>query len=189
MQTQQNAILDIILSSVQIDEYDLDDLANAIVERKNILITGSTASGKTTLLNCLLGHVQDDDLLVVEDYRELTKPSGDNTKFIATGEIAGIKESLAQSWSYSISRVVIGEIRTSTSAKLFVSTANGNSSGNISTIHGIDKSSVMERMELLCSLTPDPISADDVRKAVDIIVLVEKMEDGKRSISIINCED
>lgn len=189
MQTQQNEILDIILSSLGIDYENMDALASAVVNRKNIIIAGGTASGKTTLLDSILNQVKDDSVVVIEAYRELTNTSTDNTRYIASSDITSMDESAIRQLANDHSRIVIGEIRTAAVAKLFVKASNGGHNGNIATIHGTSKPSVMESLGLLCASWPDPISPDDVRKAVDIIVFVQKMEDGKRSISVVNCED
>jgi flagellar protein FlaI len=121
--------------------------------KANILITGGTASGKTTLLNAIAFFIPPEARVVsIEDTREISLPRENWLPSVArtaigTGSIgevdlfALLKNSFRQNPDY----VIVGEVRGKEAFVLFQGMASGHSS--ISTIHADSVDSVIKRLE------------------------------------------
>ena len=155
---------------------DLDILAYlwlALQYRKSILITGGTATGKTSFLNVIVSFIPPEDKIVsIEDTRELKLPHENWIPSVARpsygfeeyGEITMfrlLKESFRQNPDY----VIVGEVRGTEASVLFQGMASGHSS--LGTIHASSPNSVIKRL-----ITP-PINLSPVLvETLDIIVVM-----------------
>lgn len=181
--------------------FDLSDFAGpAVVEtlhqlighRVNILVSGATSSGKTSLLGALLASTPADARLVtMEDVAELpivhphvvrleTRPATPD----GVGELE-LSDLLRAALRLRPDRVVVGEIR-GTEAIHLLHALNTGHDGSMSTIHANSADDAITR---LCALVVQsaanwPLAAvhDHVARAIDVIVHVERGADGRRSI-------
>ena len=121
--------------------------------KMNILITGGTSSGKTTLLNAIAFFIPPESRVVsIEDTRELNLPR-DNwlpsvvrnaTGVGTTGEIS-LFDLLRSSFRQNPDYVIVGEVRGAEASVLFQGMASGHSS--ISTIHADSVDTLIKRLE------------------------------------------
>jgi pilus assembly protein CpaF len=117
-----------------------DCLKQAVLERKNILISGGTGTGKTTLLNILAGFIPDDErLVVVEDTAEIQLEKGNLVRLEARREQDGvpavtIRELLKATLRHRPDRIILGEIRGGEAFDL-LQLLNTGHSGTLSTVH------------------------------------------------------
>jgi pilus assembly protein CpaF len=115
-------------------------LREAIVRRQNILISGGTGTGKTTMLNALavfIGH--DDRIILIEDTSEIAINKRNLVRFEARREQNGlpavaIRELLRATLRHRPDRIILGEVRGGEAFDLLQALNTGHS-GTLSTIH------------------------------------------------------
>jgi len=169
-------------------------LIEAIVRlHKNVIVSGPTSSGKTSVLNVLSSAIQGNErILVIEDASELqlqqphavyfeTRKPDEHGK----GEIT-IRDLVASSLRLRPDRLIIGEIRGGEALDMLQAMNTGHS-GSMSTIHAnspIDSLSRIETCALLSGVEI-PLSAvrSQVASAINAVVHTARMSDGTRKIT------
>jgi pilus assembly protein CpaF len=117
-----------------------DYLKQAVLSRKNILISGGTGTGKTTLLNILAGFIPNDErLVVIEDTAEIQLHKDNLVRLEARREQDGvpavtIRELLRATLRHRPDRIILGEIRGGEAFDL-LQLLNTGHSGTLSTVH------------------------------------------------------
>ena len=127
-------------------------LKAAIARRKNILISGGTGTGKTTLLNILADFIPDEDrLLVIEDTAEIHIRKPNLVRFEARRQqgpkipAVTIRDLLKASLRHRPERTILGEIRGEEAFDLLQALNTGHS-GSLSTIHANSASQALSRL-------------------------------------------
>ena len=167
--------------------------------KMNILITGGTSSGKTTLLNALAFFIPPEARVVsIEDTRELNLPrenwlpsvARSSTGIDHLGEISLFKL-LKSSFRQNPDYVIVGEVRGSEAYVLFQGMASGHSS--ISTIHADSVDTVIKRLETppielsptllnildcVCIMTHAIVKKRETRKLKEIVEIVNITPNG-----------
>lgn len=160
----------------------------AVDARLNVLVSGGTSSGKTTVARALLSLAHADERLVtIEDAVEL-RPTHAN----AVALVADRRENSSRSASKLLhsalrmrpDRLILGEIR-GTEAYDFLEAINTGHPGSITTIHADSPALALERMALMVMQTGVRLGRADVidyaRGTIDMIVQVGR-RDGKRGV-------
>jgi type IV secretion system protein VirB11 len=123
-------------------EYDL--ICTYIKERKNILVGGSTGSGKSTFVNAVLKKMHEytpnESFYIVEDVPELQLDARDKTMLSVNPKHAAEAVRTAMRWLPN--RIIFGEVRYGEVANELLKSWNTGHTGNITTIHA-DSSSMM----------------------------------------------
>ena len=115
-------------------------LKEAVENRRNILISGGTGTGKTTLLNAMTAYISDDDRVVlIEDTAEIQTDKPNLVRFEARREQLGlpaitIRELLRATLRHRPDRILLGEVRGGEAFDLLQALNTGHS-GTLSTIH------------------------------------------------------
>lgn len=170
-------------------------LLNKIKNKENIIITGSTSSGKTTFMNCLIEKIPSHEhLVIMEDTLELYRSKGALTKLLANHEIAGrdLKTFCAYALRLRPDRILLGEIR-SNEIVPFILSMNAGHKGLISSLHANSAYDGISRMTLLFSLYSENSSIkyetiqDLICQNVDAIIHLENRE-VTQIININGCE-
>ncbi|MFA4952989.1 MAG: type II/IV secretion system ATPase subunit [Candidatus Pacearchaeota archaeon] len=171
-----------------------------LIEYKmNILITGGTASGKTTLLNAIAFFISPEERVVsIEDTRELNLPRENWLPSVVrnaiglekTGEI-DLFTLLRSSFRQNPDYVIVGEVRGKEAYVLFQGMASGHSS--ISTIHADSVDTVIKRLETppidlsptllnvldcVCIMTHAIVNKQETRKLKEIVEIINVTPDG-----------
>lgn len=168
-------------------------MLKAIVRgRLNVLVSGGTGTGKTTLLNVLSSFIPDNERIVtVEDSAELqlqqphvvrleTRPANIEGR----GEV-NQRELVRNSLRMRPDRIVIGEVRGAEALDMLTAMNTGHD-GSLTTIHANTARDALGRIENMVSMTGAtfPIKAlrQQIASAIDVVIQLERQEDGKRRL-------
>jgi flagellar protein FlaI len=167
--------------------------------KMNILITGGTASGKTTMLNAISFFIPPEARVVsIEDTRELNLPRENWLPSVVRGSTGSRRENeitlftlLRSSFRQNPDYVIVGEVRGREASVLFQGMASGHSS--LSTMHADSVETVIKRLETppielsptllnvldcICIMTHAIINKEETRKLREIVEIVNVNPDG-----------
>ena len=133
---------------IELNQYSHSNLLQDIVRlKKNILIAGSTGSGKTTLINSLLNQVdKNEHVVIIEDTYELISPNERTSRLLDDTE--NLHTLLSYSLRMSPDRLVLGEIR-SKEILTYILAMNTGHNGVLSSIHSNNAKDALHRLALL----------------------------------------
>ena len=163
-----------------------DRLQAFIRERRNIVVSGGTGTGKTTLANALLNYklaIQPTQrLVVIEDTREL-RIDAENAVFMRTTPHIDMNRCLRASLRMRPDSIVVGEVRGGECLTLLKAWNTGHP-GGICTIHATTAASARVRLEQMCAEAIGSI--EQIRSAievgVDCIAQIERTATGERRV-------
>jgi len=125
-----------------------DELHEAVERRQNILISGPTGSGKTTLVKALLDLIPAHErVLLIEDTAELPLDRSNSVRFAAR-EGVSIRDLLKASLRHRPDRIVVGEVRDGAAYDLLQALNTGHA-GSISTLHASSATHARNRLARL----------------------------------------
>jgi pilus assembly protein CpaF len=170
------------------------ELLNAVVKTgRNLIVSGATSSGKTSVLNVLSALIPDHDrILVLEDASELQLQQAHQVCFETRkmdehgkGEVS-IRDLLHSALRLRPDRIVVGEIRGGEALDLLQAMNTGHE-GCMSTIHANNAGDSLRRLEtcaLLCGVEL-PLSAlrEQVASAIHVVIQTARLHDGTRKIT------
>lgn len=151
----------------------VDFIAKQIMDKKNILFSGGTSSGKTTSINSFMTVLKDsgDKIISIEDTPELMLSSKIWTRLISNRYIKPI-ELLQQCMRLSPDRMMIGEIRTGEVTLEFLKAMNSGHNGGITSIHANNAYSTILKLEQYLSEVLSGEYWRLISTAVDMIINV-----------------
>jgi pilus assembly protein CpaF len=170
-------------------------LKRCVMAELNILVSGGTGTGKTTLLNALSQAIPDDNRIVtIEDAAELQMHQRHVLRLEARpkniegeGEIP-IRELVRNSLRMRPDRIIVGEVRGAEALDMLQAMNTGHD-GSLSTVHANSTRDALARIETMVLMAGYdlPISAirQQVTSALDLIVHLERLEDGSRRVTAI----
>jgi pilus assembly protein CpaF len=159
---------------------------------KNIVISGGTGTGKTSMLNALSGEIPESErIVVIEDSSEL-QLNQKHTVYLeaqppdANGEgQISIRELFANSLRMRPDRIIVGEVRRGEALDLVQSMLSGHA-GSLSTVHANTPRDALTRLETLCLLNdaelPVYVARQQVASAIDIVLQIARFSDGSRRV-------
>ena len=155
-----------------------DKVVSHIKNRSNIVISGSTGSGKTTFTNAciqkMLDFTPDERIYIVEDTPELQCKSKNKTQLYIRKEQAVIAIQTALRWTPK--RIIFGEIRSGVVAVELLEAWNTGHPGNVTTIHSDSAASTIPRIEgLLRQVIMGKLP--DLRDSIQLIVHLTNISD------------
>jgi pilus assembly protein CpaF len=161
--------------------------------RLNIVVSGGTGSGKTTMLNVLSSFIPDDERIVtIENAAELqlrqdhvvrleSRPSNIEGK----GEVT-IRDLVINSLRMRPERIVVGECRGGESLDMLQAMNTGHD-GSMTTAHANSPRDTLSRLETMVLMAgmdlPVRAIREQIASAVDLIVQQDRMKDGSRKIT------
>lgn len=126
----------ISLNSFSLDATGVELIESFIKNKKNILVAGSTGSGKTTMLSSMLQYVEEEEhIVMLEDTQEITCHHPRLTRLISTHkEGRSLNDYLAHTLRISPDRIILGEMRSHEVIPYLLAMNTGHK-GLISTLH------------------------------------------------------
>ncbi len=167
-------------------------LRACVIDRRNILVSGGTGTGKTTFLNILSSFIPFKERIVtIEDTTELrlhqehvvtleTKPPN----IEGAGEYT-VRDLVKNSLRMRPDRVIVGECR-GPEALDMIQAMNTGHDGSMTTVHANSSREVIERLEVLVLMAADlPVSSihRQISSALDLIVHINRLPGGARVIA------
>jgi type IV secretion system protein TrbB len=151
-------------------------IRTAVKAKKNILVVGSTGSGKTTLVNAILDGLAtltpDDRVISIEDTTELQCGVKNYLDLRAVGNV-GMLDCLRACLRLKPTRIVVGEVR-GAEAHTLLKAWNTGHPGGAATVHANDAMSGLIRLEsLVAEATSSPQQAL-IAEAVDLVIFVDE---------------
>ncbi|MBN2823906.1 MAG: P-type conjugative transfer ATPase TrbB, partial [Campylobacterales bacterium] len=152
-------------------------LEKAIKKRKNILVVGSTGTGKTTFTNALIDAIVRIDpnhrLVIIEDTTEVQCKAKNQVTLCSTVDVDTLKL-LKATLRLRPDRILVGEVRSRDANELLQAWNTGHP-GGVATIHADSARLGLLRLEqLILQGTPQPNIKEVIAQAVDLVVFIRK---------------
>ncbi|MET0425505.1 MAG: CpaF family protein [Actinoplanes sp.] len=161
--------------------------------RRNILVSGGTGSGKTTILNVLSSFVPADERMVtIEDAAELqlnqdhlvrleSRPANAEGRGTVT-----TRDLVRNALRMRPDRIVVGEVRDSAALDMLQAMNTGHD-GSLTTLHANTPRDALSRLETMVLMAgmdlPSRAIRDQITSAVDLIIQTSRLKDGSRKIT------
>jgi len=167
-------------------------LQAAVQAKLNILITGGTASGKTTLLNILSAFIPNDErIITIEDTAELQLRQDHVVRLEArppniegVGEVT-IRDLVRNALRMRPDRIIVGECRGGEALDMLQAMNTGHE-GSMTTIHANNPREALSRLETMVLMAGMDLPVRAIREqiagAIDIIVHMARLRDGSRKV-------
>ena len=178
-----------------VQEETVDFLQRCIGAQLNILICGGTGTGKTTLLNALSQAISDSERIVtIEDAAELQlkqahvlRLEGRPKNIEGQGEIS-IRDLVRNALRMRPDRIIVGEVRGPEALDMLQAMNTGHD-GSLTTVHANAPRDALARIETMVLMAgydlPLRAIRQQVASALDLIVHLERLEDGSRRVTAI----
>ncbi|MBI1326833.1 MAG: CpaF family protein [Alphaproteobacteria bacterium] len=161
--------------------------------RVNVLISGGTGSGKTTMLNCLTRYIEDGERIVTcEDACELqlqqphvvrleTRPAN----LEGVGEVT-MRDLVRNCLRMRPERIIVGEVRGPEAFDLLQAMNTGHD-GSMGTVHANNPREALSRMENMIAMgnlnIPTIAVREQISAAINVIIQVQRLRDGSRKVT------
>ena len=173
-------------------EQMLQLLAGCVKARLNILISGGTGSGKTTMLNALSSFIPASERVVtIEDAAELrllqehvvrleTRPPSAEGR----GEVVA-RDLVKNALRMRPDRIIVGEVRSAEALDMLQAMNTGHE-GSLTTIHANTPRDALSRLETMILFAgtnlPNKAMREQISSALDVIIQVSRLSDGTRRL-------
>ena len=173
----------------------IEFLERCVLAKLNILISGGTGAGKTTLLNVLSEAIPDSDRIVtIEDSAELNLHQSHTLRLESRppniegeGEVS-IRDLVRNSLRMRPDRIIVGEVRGAEALDMLQAMNTGHE-GSLSTVHANSSRDALSRVETMVMMAGFDLPLRAVRQqissALDLIVQLERLDDGSRRVTSI----
>ena len=171
-------------------EYQASTIRSAISARLNIIISGGTGSGKTTLANAVINEIvkstPEDRLVILEDTAEI-QCAAENAVLMHTSDTIDMARLLKSTMRLRPDRIVVGEVRDGAALTLLKAWNTGHP-GGVATIHSNTAMSALRRLEQLTAEASQQPMHEVIGEAVDLVISIERTPRGRLVRDIIQVE-
>jgi pilus assembly protein CpaF len=187
---RQKSILDLAAMGVMSEEIAAE-LSSAVKSGMNILVSGGTQAGKTTLLNALIAEIpRTQRVITIEEVFELQPMVPDlvqmqtrSSNLQGTGAIS-LRQLIKEALRMRPSRIIVGEVREAEALDLLLALNSG--LPGMGTLHANSAKDAITKLQTLPLLAGENIShkfiAPTVASAIDLVVQVSLANDGSRKL-------
>ena len=196
--TEPMRIADLVeLGTIAPGQVDL--LGAAVRRRVNVVVSGGTGTGKTTLLNALAAFIEPSERIVtVEDAAELRLPQANVARLESRppnvegrGEVT-LRALVRNALRMRPDRIVVGEVRGGEAIDMLQAMNTGHD-GSLTTVHASSPADALRRIETMALMSgldlPHSAVREQVRAAIDVVVHLVRSADGARTIQRIEGRD
>lgn len=168
----------------------------AVKAKMNMIVCGGTGSGKTTILNILSNFIGEDErVITIEDAHELSLLQKHvipletrRTNYKSDTEVT-MRDLVRNSLRMRPDRIIVGEVRGKEAFDMLQAMNTGHE-GSLTTLHangGVDALNRLETMVLMGNMEiPVPAIRDYIKNAIDLVINVERLSDGRRKVTSIS---
>ncbi len=170
-------------------------LRACVLGRKNVLVSGGTASGKTTLLNVLSAYIPPHErIITIEDSAELQMFQEHVVRMeTRQANVEGkgrytIRDLVQNSLRMRPDRIIVGEVRGAEALDMLQAMNTGHD-GSLTTIHANSPEDSMKRLEgLVLEAVDMPVRAirEQIVTALDVVCHLTRFADGKREVTAVS---
>ena len=188
--------MDNLIGNGSLTPYMARFLEAAVKARLNILVSGGASAGKTTLLNILSNYIPNGERIVtIEDVRELNlnqehvvSLETKNSNYDGVGEVT-VRDLVRNSLRMRPDRIIIGEVRGSEAFDMLQAMNTGHD-GSLTSVHANGAKDAIKRLETMVLMdgldVPVKAIREYVNDALDLVVHIARMKDGRRKITDIS---
>lgn len=169
-------------------------IATMVTGRKNIIVAGSTSSGKTTFVNAMIAVIPPEErVLTIEDTVEL-KVNSPNWVSLESNEPAGVttRMLIKLSLRYRPDRIIVGEVRGAEAYDL-LQAANTGHDGCIATLHANSAYDAMSRLETMILQAdvnwPHAAICAQIARTFDYVIFMNRQRGKRKLASILEITD
>ncbi|MHA7777921.1 P-type conjugative transfer ATPase TrbB [Roseibium sp. M-1] len=159
-------------------------IRDAVTGRKNILVSGGTGTGKTTLTNAIIGEMvsvaPDHRLVILEDTAEI-QCAARNAVTLHTSDNVDMQRLLKSTMRLRPDRIIVGEVRDGAALTLLKAWNTGHP-GGIATVHSDNAFTALTRLEQLIAEVSQQPMPQVIAEAVDLIVSIERSPEHGRIV-------
>lgn len=182
--------LDTYVASGLMSEGQAEALRIAVASRRNIVVSGGTGSGKTTLANAVIAEMvrvaPDHRLVILEDTAEI-RCAAENAVALHTSDTVDMARLLKSTMRLRPDRIIVGEVRDGAALTLLKAWNTGHP-GGITTVHSNTAASALRRLEQLTAEASRQPMHEVIGEAVDLVVSIERTPTGRRVREILEVE-
>ncbi len=162
-------------------------LREIVAHRLNVIVSGATGSGKTTLSKAMIAEIPlDERLIAIEDAKELQFPHANTARLFFSRDGAGIspvtvKDLLVSCLRMKPDRIMLAELRDD-EAYYYLRNVNSGHPGSITTIHANSAAAAIEQLMLMVrqSAAGAGLTREDIHglvtNLVDVIIQMERKQ-------------
>ncbi len=167
----------------------------AVEGKRNILISGGTGSGKTTMLNLLTGFIPVEERIVtIEDAVELqlhqehvVRLESRPPNIEGRGEVT-VRDLVRNSLRMRPDRIIVGEVRSGEALDMMQAMNTGHE-GSLSTIHSNSPRDALSRLETMVLMSGVELGVRAIREQIgsslDLLIQIDRFRDGSRAVSAV----
>ncbi|WP_454659216.1 P-type conjugative transfer ATPase TrbB [Bosea beijingensis] len=180
---------DYVRQGIMTDE-QLRLIRNAVSSRLNVVISGGTGSGKTTLANAVISEIvrssPEHRLVILEDTAEI-QCAAENAVLLHTSDVVDMGRLLKSTMRLRPDRIIVGEVRDGAALTLLKAWNTGHP-GGVTTVHSNTAESALRRLEQLTAEVSQQPMREVIGEAVDLVVSIERTSRGRVVREVLHVE-
>lgn len=158
-------------------------LKECVYRHRNIVVSGGTGSGKTTLVNSLLTLVDPKErMIIIEDVEEIMVTQPNRGHFLINKAYT-YQNAIASCLRFRPDRIIIGECRMGGQTLEMLKAWNTGHPGGFTTIHANNAKNALDRLDQLCSEVSVSSQRAMIDDAIDVVIQMNRVEGTRRKVT------
>lgn len=172
-----------MIASGTVGREQMDFLSDAVRKSRNVIMAGSTGSGKTTMVNTLLSYIPDYQRpYIIEDIEELVC-NVPNKGHVLINPYYTYTQAVRDALRSRPDRIIVGECLEGDQTLQMLKAWNTGHPGGMSTIHAKSARDAIVRLDQLCTEVSASSQREMIEDAIDIIAFMERTRAGDRKLT------